>query len=207
MGLRSHRMPGFSPIVTWTRRWCYSIVFPPFFTIRGQGATSSTTSRPCYVNRYTADSLVMKMSTMPIVYRLIRLCGGSPERSSTTRMPPAPTRWVALRPRSVEDNLKALSEVNGRWVERALQKTTHRRIILDMDSSASPVHGEQEASAYNGHFGCTCYHPLFCFQPVRRLRRFTASARQRAQCGSLEGAAGTNRGSLREENSPPILSW
>ena len=64
---------------------------------------------------------------------------------------------------SVEDNLKALSEVNGRWVERALQKTTHRRIILDMDSSASPVHGEQEASAYNGHFGCTCYHPLFCF--------------------------------------------
>ena len=64
---------------------------------------------------------------------------------------------------SVEDNLKALSEVNGRWVERALQKTTHRRIILDMDSSASPVHGQQEASGYNGHFGCTCYHPLFCF--------------------------------------------
>ena len=54
---------------------------------------------------------------------------------------------------SVADNLQALSEVNGRWVERALQKTTHRRIILDMDSSASPVHGEQEASAYNGHFG------------------------------------------------------
>ena len=64
---------------------------------------------------------------------------------------------------SVQGNLKALSEVNGRWVERALEKTTHRRIILDMDSSASPVHGEQEASAYNGHFRCTCYHPLFCF--------------------------------------------
>ena len=32
-----------------------------------------------------------------------------------------------------------------------------------MDSSASPVHGQQEASGYNGHFGCTCYHPLFCF--------------------------------------------
>ncbi len=64
---------------------------------------------------------------------------------------------------SVNGNLHALSEVNGRWVERALQKTTHRRIILDMDSSASPVHGEQEASAYNGHFGFTCYHPLFCF--------------------------------------------
>ena len=64
---------------------------------------------------------------------------------------------------SVQDNLKALSKVNGRWVEGALEKTSHRRIILDMDSSASPVHGEQEASAYNGHFGFTCYHPLFCF--------------------------------------------
>ena len=32
-----------------------------------------------------------------------------------------------------------------------------------MDSSESPVHGEQEGTAYNGHFRCTCYHPLFCF--------------------------------------------
>ena len=64
---------------------------------------------------------------------------------------------------SVKDHFKALSEVNGRWVERALEKTSHRQIILDMDSSASPVHGEQETSAYHGHFGCTCDHPLFCF--------------------------------------------
>jgi hypothetical protein len=34
-------------------------------------------------------------------------------------------------------------------------------IVLDMDSSVSPTFGEQEGSAYNGHFGCTCYHPLF----------------------------------------------
>jgi len=42
-------------------------------------------------------------------------------------------------------------------------KTLHRRIILDLDSSESPIHGEQEGSVYNGHFGCTCFHPLFCF--------------------------------------------
>ena len=99
MVLRSHRMRDFSPIVIWTRRWVYSIVYPSCFTIRGPGATSSTTSRPCCVNRYTADWRVMKMSTMPIVCRLIRLCGGSPERTSTTRMPPAPTRWVDSRPK------------------------------------------------------------------------------------------------------------
>ena len=32
-----------------------------------------------------------------------------------------------------------------------------------MDSSESPVHGEQEGAAYNGHFGCVCYHPIFVF--------------------------------------------
>jgi DDE family transposase len=32
-----------------------------------------------------------------------------------------------------------------------------------MDSSESPVHVEQEGSAYNGHFESVCYHPLFLF--------------------------------------------
>ena len=61
------------------------------------------------------------------------------------------------------ENLSSLSAINGNWVQKAMSKTPHRRIILDMDSSESPVHGEQEGSAYNGHFGCTCFHPLFCF--------------------------------------------
>ena len=62
-----------------------------------------------------------------------------------------------------QENLRNLSDVNGKWVEKAMRETQHKRIILDMDSSVSPVHGEQEGSAYNGHFSCTCFHPLFCF--------------------------------------------
>ena len=38
-----------------------------------------------------------------------------------------------------------------------------RELILDMDSSVSETCGDQEGTAYNGHFGCTCYHPLFYF--------------------------------------------
>ena len=38
-----------------------------------------------------------------------------------------------------------------------------RSIVLDIDSSESPTYGEQEGSAYNGYFGCTCYHSLFVF--------------------------------------------
>ena len=62
-----------------------------------------------------------------------------------------------------KENLKGIERLNVEWIKRALAKTVHRRIILDIDSSESPVHGEQEEAAYNGHFGCICYHPLFCF--------------------------------------------
>ena len=46
-----------------------------------------------------------------------------------------------------------------------------KKIILDMDSSVSPTHGAQEGSTYNGHFGCTCYHPLFLFNQFGDLER------------------------------------
>jgi hypothetical protein len=62
-----------------------------------------------------------------------------------------------------EDNLGGLALMNGQWVERAMAQTPHRRVILDLDSSESPVHGQQEGAAYNGHFKCVCFHPLFCF--------------------------------------------
>jgi hypothetical protein len=44
-------------------------------------------------------------------------------------------------------------------------------IVLDMDWSESPTYGAQEGSAYNGHFGCTCYHPLFVFNPLGDVER------------------------------------
>ncbi len=62
-----------------------------------------------------------------------------------------------------EKNLKGLAQMNSHWVDRAMAHTQHRRVILDMDSSESPVHGQQEGAAYNGHFECVCYHPLFLF--------------------------------------------
>ena len=62
-----------------------------------------------------------------------------------------------------KDNLRGLEGLNVEWVKHAIIRTVHSRIILDIDSSESPVHGQQEAAAYNGHFECVCYHPLFCF--------------------------------------------
>jgi hypothetical protein len=44
-------------------------------------------------------------------------------------------------------------------------------IVLDMDSSESPTYAEQEGSAYNSHFGCTCYHALFVFNQLGDVER------------------------------------
>ena len=40
---------------------------------------------------------------------------------------------------------------------------TAARVVLDMHSTEIPVYGQQEQSAYNGHFESTCYHPLLLF--------------------------------------------
>jgi len=45
------------------------------------------------------------------------------------------------------------------------------KLILDLDSSVSETYGQQEGSAYNGHFECSCYHPLFLFNQFGDLER------------------------------------
>jgi Transposase DDE domain group 1 len=68
-------------------------------------------------------------------------------------------------------NLAALTDLSGLWIDRVHARRPVRGIVLDMDSSVSPTFGEQEGSAYNGHFGCTCYHPLFVFNQFGDLER------------------------------------
>ena len=60
-------------------------------------------------------------------------------------------------------NLHGLEALNRAWVERAGPFTPMRPVILDLDSSERPTYGEQEGSAYSGHFGKNCYRPLCCF--------------------------------------------
>jgi hypothetical protein len=61
------------------------------------------------------------------------------------------------------DNLAGLAELNRELIARAETIDSPRRIVLDLDSTEIPVHGQQEQSAYNGHFESTCYHPLLLF--------------------------------------------
>ena len=68
-------------------------------------------------------------------------------------------------------NLAALTDLPGRWIDRVRQVSPLRRLILDLDSSVSETYGDQEGAAYNGHFACECYHPLFCFNQLGDLER------------------------------------
>jgi hypothetical protein len=68
-------------------------------------------------------------------------------------------------------NLCRLMDLSGRWIERAHRHRQLTRIVLDMDSSVSETYGQKQGSAFNGHFGCTCYHPLFVFNQFGDLER------------------------------------
>src|SRR6266704_1450250 len=86
--------------------------------------------------------------------------------ASASQMGRFETEWLA-RP----ENLTALADLLGRWIDKVHTRRPPKIIVLDMDSSESPTYGAQEGSAYNGHFGCTCYHPLFVFNQLGDLER------------------------------------
>lgn len=60
-------------------------------------------------------------------------------------------------------NFTGLVSLSRALIARAEALDSGCRTVLDMDSTEIPVYGEQEQSAYNGHFESTCYHPLLLF--------------------------------------------
>jgi hypothetical protein len=86
--------------------------------------------------------------------------------ASPSQMGRFETKWL-----SAAKNLTALADLQGQWIDRVHARRPPRGILLDMDSSVSPTHGEQEMSVWNGHYECTCYHPLFVFNQFGDLER------------------------------------
>ena len=62
-----------------------------------------------------------------------------------------------------EDNLTGLGAISRGLLAKAEAMEGTQRVVLDIDSTEIPVYGQQENSAYNGHFESTCYHPLLLF--------------------------------------------
>ena len=72
---------------------------------------------------------------------------------------------------STKNNLTALLDISGQWIDAVHQRQPLKELILDLDSSVSETYGDQQGSAYNGHFECNCYHPLFLFNQFGDLER------------------------------------
>jgi hypothetical protein len=85
------------------------------------------------------------------------------ERRETSVALTSTLHWFETEVLAEERNYQGLTRVNADLVQHPATHSRSRRVILDIDSSESPVHGTQEQSAYNGHFESVCYHPLFVF--------------------------------------------
>ena len=71
--------------------------------------------------------------------------------------------WFETEVLAEARNYQGLVRLNTALVQHEGVRSSTQRVTLDVDSSERPVHGTQEQSAYNGHFECVCYHPLFVF--------------------------------------------
>jgi Transposase DDE domain group 1 len=94
--------------------------------------------------------------------------GKAAQRSaaSPSQMGRFETQWLAA-----PKNFAALADLSGQWIDLVHDRRPPRGIVLDMDSSVSPTHSEQEMSVWNGHYACTCYHLLFVFNQFGDLER------------------------------------
>ena len=95
---------------------------------------------------YDDTNDAVRLSQDPAMRVIVGWQGSERKGASTSEMGRFETEFLTQ-----EDNLKGLARINTQWVERAMAHTLHRRVILD-NSSESPVHGQQEGAAYNGHF-------------------------------------------------------
>ena len=164
-------MPDSCPFESWMMPWALPILLPTISRKAAPVATSDTTSSRCSDSPATAalagyddTNDAERLSQDPAMRVVVGWQGSDRNAASTNTVSRFETETLTQ-----QDNLQGLARMNPQWVEDAMAHTPHQRVILDMDSSESPVHGHQEGAAYNGHFECVCYHPLFTIQPVRRL--------------------------------------
>ena len=59
---------------------------------------------------------------------------------------------------SAKDQLRMATRMAERVISQLPAKTS--RVIIDVDPTEDPCHGQQEFEFFNGHYGCHCYLPV-----------------------------------------------
>jgi hypothetical protein len=105
-----------------------------------------------------------RLALDPVIRQVVGGKAVDAQAASASQMGRFETGTLALA-----ENRAALADLNGQWIDRFHDRNGLKYIVLDMDSSVSPTHGDQEGTAWNGHFDCTCYHPNFLFNQFGML--------------------------------------
>lgn len=107
-----------------------------------------------YEDQDDADSL----RTDPL---LKLACGRLPESGAELASQPTFSRLEnAVDRRAVERLAGALADL---YIRQRGREGAPARILLDLDGTDDPTHGEQEGSAYHGYYRQHMYHPLLAF--------------------------------------------
>jgi Transposase DDE domain group 1 len=93
----------------------------------------------------------------PAIRAIVGRDGFDRAAASSSQMGRFETEWLAT-----DANLEALTDLSGTWIDRVHARKAPEGIILDMDSSESPTHGEQEGAVWNGHVWTTPAAQGFC---------------------------------------------
>src|SRR5712692_12029036 len=141
--------------------------------MRAPAGTAAMLWSVCCVSRCSAASPDTRMSNDaerlrhdPAMRWIVGGKAAQRSAASPSQMGRFETQWLAA-----PKNFAALADLSGQWIDLVHGRRPPRGIVLDMDSSVSPTHGEQENSVWNGHYSCTCYHPLFVFNQFGDLER------------------------------------
>jgi hypothetical protein len=130
-------------------------------------------------------------------------CGRCPKTDPALASQPSLSRFENTL--TAKDLLR-MGKALARQVITQLPKGT-RRVILDVDASDDPCHGQQEFEFFNKHYDCHCYLPLYLFVTDESGRQRLLSILLRpGKAGSTLGLTGLLRQavSLIRERFPAI---
>jgi hypothetical protein len=89
------------------------------------------------------------------------VCGRLPESDPDLASQPTFSRWE--NGFSARDCYRLAEALGAIYLAERERDGVPARIVLDLDSTDDPTHGEQEGSAYHGYFRQHMYHPLLVF--------------------------------------------
>ena len=119
----------------------------------------------------------------------------------------------------ISANHEAIEDTLLRMGVRSVPKHS-QEVVIDLDASDNPLHGQQEGRFFHGFYGCYCYLPLFAFVgsvplwaqlrtsdgdaargAVEALKKIVAALRKR--CPKAQIIVRADSGFCREE----IMAW